>query len=95
MRPPFESYLKTNEIPYKTIYNGHLTLGREAIWQKYAGHIGVSWRILAAGPVRRGIRDGEVGGKSTVGNLIIVIGVAPTPNAASGIFIPESAVYEV
>jgi len=37
----------------------------------------------------------EAIGECTVGNLIVIIGVAPTSHAASGIGIPESAVLEV
>ena len=45
--------------------------------------------------MRRGVREGEVGGESTVGDLIILIGVTPTPDAAGGIGIPEGAVLEI
>jgi len=92
MRPRFESCLETNEIPYGAGYHGPLTLGREPCCQGFT--VGRKRLVQAPDPVRRGIRDGEVG-ESTAGDLIVIIGVTPTPNAAVGIWIPESAVLEI
>lgn len=95
MRPRFKICLETDEIPYKTVYHVHLFLGRDCVCQQYVGSIGKSWCILATDRVRRGIRDGEGGGECTVGNLIFIVGVTPTPDAAGGVRIPESTVPKV
>ena len=95
MRPWCKPCLETNEITLKTVYHGRLTLRREYGRQELVRIIGIIWRIPATKPVRRGIRDDEVVGECTVGNLIVIIGVAPTAHPASGIGIPESAVLEI
>jgi len=95
MRPWRKPCLETTEITLKTVYHGHLTLRRECVRQELVRIDGTIWRIPATKPVRQGIRDDEVVGECTVGNLIVIIGVTPTSHPASGIGIPESAVLEV
>ena len=94
VRPRFKCGLETDEIPHETVFYGHCACRREPI-RHIAGITGVVRCVLAAGPVKRRIRDSEVGGESTAGNLIVIIGVTPTPNAAGGIWIPERAVLEI
>ena len=95
MRPRFKPCLETNETTLETVNYGHLILRRECVRQELVGVIGSSWCIPATKPVRRGIRDEEATGKCTIGNLIVIIGVTPTSNAAGGIGIPERAVLEI
>ena len=94
VRCRFKGRLKPDEIPYKFVYHSLLALGRDFRCQGEVP-IEVNWRIVATEPVRGGIREGESGGESTVGNLIVVVGVTPTPEAAGGIWVPEGAVLEV
>jgi len=95
VRPWCKPCLETNEITLESVYHSRLTLRRECVRQKLVRIIGISWRIPATKPVRRGIRDEEAIGECTVGNLIVIVGVTPTAHPASGIGIPESAVLEV
>ena len=37
----------------------------------------------------------ETGSESTVGDLIVIVGVAPTPDATGGIRVPECTVLEI
>ena len=94
MRPLFQHLLETNIIPHRTVYQGLLTLRREFICEGL-GETERIWRIHSAKPMRDGIREGETIGKSTGGNLVVIIGVTPTPDTAGGIRVPESAVLEI
>ena len=94
MRSRLEECLETNEIPYKTVYHGQLALRRECLRQG-DGRIGVNRRILAAKPVRRGVRDREASGESAISDLMVVVGVTPTSDTAGGVGIPEGAVLKV
>ena len=94
MRPRFKRRLETNEIPHKAVYQGQLACRRNPICHGI-GLTGVSRRVATTEPVRCGIRDREASSESTVGDLIVLIGVTPTPEAAGGIRVPESAVLEI
>jgi len=50
---------------------------------------------MAADRVRDGIRDGEAGGKCAGIDLVVIIGVTPTPNTADGVWVPPRAVLKV
>ena len=95
MWPRFQVCLETQETTFETVYQGHLTLRRECVRQDLVRVIGRTWCIPATEPVGRGIRDDEVIGECTVGNLIVIVGVTPTSHPASGIGIPESAVLKI
>jgi len=94
MRTAFKSRLETNEFPHKIVQQGVFSLEREYVHEG-SGYAGSSWRILAAEPVRDGIRDGEAGGKCASGDLIVIIGVTPPTNTALGVGVPPRAVLEV
>ena len=94
MRPRFEKCLETDEIPYKTIHQGRYIRGHKCICSG-CGLVGSGRRILATEPVIRGVREVEVGSESTVGDLIVITGVTPAPDAAGGIGVPESTVLEI
>ena len=95
MRPGFQPLLETNVITLKTVDQDRSTLRCKCVHQGQVGLIGGSGRIQATKPVRRGIRDDEAIGESTIGNLIVIVGVTPAAYAASGIGIPESAVLKI
>jgi len=95
MRRDFKSCLKTNEIPYKTIYHGLLTLGRSYVPQGLVGPTSKGCVIMTTKPMRGGIREGEAICESTVGDLIVIIGVPPTPDAGGGVSVPERTVPEI
>lgn len=94
MRSPFKVLLKTNEICYKTIYQGHLTLGREQSCPRLASGV-INRRILAAQPMRRGIGEGEAVGQCARGDLIVIVGVTPTSDPARSVRVPESAILKI
>ena len=91
MRPIFQSCLETYESPHKSIYQGRYIRRRDFIQEAGDG----SPPILAAEPVGGGIGKGKARSESAVGNLIVVIGVAPTPDAGGGIGVPERSALEV
>lgn len=95
MRRRFKPCIETNEVPCEIIHHGHLILMRKHVCQGYVGLIGANSRELAAKPVRRRIREGEVIGECAVGDLVVVIGITPTPKATDSVRIPERAVLEV
>ena len=95
MRPSFKRALESNEIPHKPVYYGFLTLRRDQGHQGQVGQSGKGWCILATELVGRGIRDRETICESTAGDFIVVVGVTPTPDAAGGIGVPETAVRKV
>jgi hypothetical protein len=91
MRPVFQKCLETNESPHKTIYHGRYIRRLDFIQEVGEGRP----LILATEPVRQGIGEGKACGESAVGNPIVVIGVAPTPDGGCGTGVPESTVHEI
>ena len=92
MRPRLKHGLETDETTLKTVYHGDLALRCEQVLQ---GRTGKKPPILATKSVRHGIREEEVVGESTGGDLIVIAGVTPTSYPASRIRIPERAVPKV
>jgi len=95
VRPRLKPPLETNEIPHGTVDHGLLAFRRDYVRQGLVRPTSKGRVIHATKPVRRGIRDREAIGECTVGNLIVIVGVTPTADAAGGIGVPERAVPEI
>ena len=93
VRIRLEERLETNEGASVIVDHRALGLGRERFIQG-DGPIGDDRSILTTDPVRRRVRDDEIV-ESTVGDLVVVVGVTPASNSAFEIGIPEGAVREV
>lgn len=90
----FKMRLESNEIALEAVDQGVQTLGCERVSEGKVGEIGIVQGIIATNSVRDGIRDYDVC-ETAVGELVVVIGIAPAAQAAGWVGVEERAVAEV